>query len=56
MRRHLISLERDRRNLEESIALCTRLTDCQERLIDLDAEAVLTEMTALGDHRTSKRW
>jgi DNA-binding transcriptional MerR regulator len=53
MRRHLISLERDRRNLEESIALCTRLTDCQERLIDLDAEAVLTEMTALEQSGTT---
>ena len=53
MRRHLISLERDRKNLEEAIALCARLTDCQERLSDLDAEAVLTEMTALEQTGTT---
>ena len=47
MRRHLVSLERDRENLEQSIRLCTRLTGCQERLCDLDAGAVLTEMEEL---------
>ena len=47
MRRHLVSLERDRENLEQSIRLCQRLTDRQERLEDLDAGAVLAEMEAI---------
>ena len=37
MRRHLISLERERQNLEAAIRLCGGLTDRQERLEDLDA-------------------
>ena len=47
MRRHLITLERERENLEQSIALCASLTDCRERLADLDAEAVLDRMEQL---------
>ena len=41
MRRHLVSLERDRDNLEQAIRLCAGLTDRQERLSDLDAGSVL---------------
>ena len=44
MRRHLITLERERENLEQSIALCASLTDCRARLADLDAETVLAQM------------
>ena len=47
MRRHLVTLERDRDNLEEAIRLCGRLTDRQERLDDLDAGSILQEMTAI---------
>ena len=47
MRRHLVTLERDRENLEQSILLCGRLTSCQERLEELDAGAVLEEMSAM---------
>ena len=47
MRRHLVSLERDRDNLEQSIRLCDRLTDRQERLGDLDAGGILKEMEAM---------
>ncbi len=47
MRRHLVSLERDRDNLEQAIRLCSSLTNCQERLCDLDAGAVLAEMESL---------
>ena len=36
MRRHLIALERERKNIESSIRLCAGLTDRQERLEDLD--------------------
>ena len=44
MRRHLIVLERDRENLEQSIALCASLAECREHLADLDAESVLEQM------------
>jgi DNA-binding transcriptional MerR regulator len=47
MRRHLITLERDRANLEQSMALCQRLTGCQQPLAELDAGAVLAEMEAM---------
>ena len=47
MRRHLITLERERENLEQSMALCASLTECRERLEDLDAEAVLDRMEQL---------
>ena len=44
MRRHLISLERERQNLEAAIRLCGSLTDRRERLEDLDVQALLEEM------------
>lgn len=47
MRRHLITLERNRENLEQSIRLCGELTGCQERLSDLDAGAILAKMETL---------
>lgn len=47
MRRHLVTLERDRDNLNQAIALCTGLTDRQERLDDLDAGSILKEMEAM---------
>ena len=47
MRRHLVTLERDRENLEQAIRLCAGLTDRQERLGDLDAESILKEMEAM---------
>ena len=47
MRRHLVTLERERENLEQSIRLCSALTDRQERLEDLDAGAILAEMEAM---------
>jgi len=53
MRRHLITLERDRANLEQSIQLCDRLTGCQERLADLDAGALLAEMDAMEQSGTT---
>lgn len=46
MRRHLVSLERDRDNLEQAIRFCARLTERQERLADLDAEGILEDMEA----------
>ena len=53
MRRHLVALERDRENLDQSIRLCGRLTDCRERLEDLDAGAILEEMTVMEQSGTS---
>lgn len=47
MRRHLVTLERDRENLDQAIRLCAGLTDRQERLADLDAGSVLREMEAM---------
>ena len=44
MRRHLVTLERDRDNLDQAIRLCAGLTDRQERLGDLDAGSILKEM------------
>ena len=53
MRRHLVSLERERENLEQAIRLCGRLTDRQERLCDLDAGSVLAEMDCLEQTGTT---
>ena len=47
MRRHLITLERDRDNLDQAIQLCASLTGRQERLRDLDAGSILKEMEVL---------
>ena len=53
MRRHLVSLERDKDNLEQAIRLCGRLTDRQERLSDLDAGGILKEMEAMEQSGTT---
>ncbi len=47
MRRHLITLERDRANLDQSILLCQRLQTIDSPLTALNAEALLGEMAAL---------
>ena len=47
MRRHMVTLERDRDNLDQAIRLCGELTDRQERLADLDAGDILKEMEAM---------
>ena len=47
MRRHLVTLERDRKSLEQSIQLCQSLKDREERLETLDAAALLEEMERL---------
>ena len=53
MRRHLVTLERDRDNLEQAIRLCSHLTDRQERLCDLDAGSLLTEMESMEQNGTT---
>ena len=47
MRRHLVTLERERKNLEQAAKLCASLRDREERLDALDADAILREMEAL---------
>ena len=47
MRRHLVTLERERQNLEESVKLCELLKERTEPLSELDAESVLAEMEKL---------
>lgn len=47
MRRHLVTLERERRSLEQSIELCASLKNREERLETLDAGAILEEMEQL---------
>lgn len=53
MRRHLVTLERERRSLEQSIALCGRLKDREERLDALDAAGLLEEMERLEQTGTT---
>ena len=47
MCRHLVTLERERRNLEESMRLCELLKERTEPLGELDAAGVLAEMEKL---------
>ena len=53
MRRHLVTLERDRHSLEQSILLCQSLKDREERLDALDAAALLEEMEQLEQRGTT---
>lgn len=47
MRRHLISLERERRNLEQSALLCQELQSMDIPVAALDADAVLDRMETM---------
>lgn len=53
MRRHLVTLERERRNLEESVRLCELLKERTEPLCELDAGSVLEEMEKLEQAGTT---
>lgn len=53
MRRHLVTLERERHSLEQSIQLCASLKDREERLDALDAAALLAEMEELEQKGTT---
>ena len=44
MRRHLVSLERERQNLERSMELCRTLKDWEQRLEALEADGLLERM------------
>lgn len=47
MRQHLISLEREQRNLQQSIALCQRIQSLDVPVTDLDANEILTKMAEM---------
>ncbi|SFP29379.1 DNA-binding transcriptional regulator, MerR family [Oscillibacter sp. PC13] len=53
MRRHLVTLERDRANLEEAARLCAELADCRERLDALDAQSLLERMEQMEQEGTT---
>lgn len=44
MRRHIITLEREQQNLEQSVALCKQLQSVDAPLDELDADEILTRM------------
>ncbi len=47
MRRHLISLEREKRNLEQSMRLCEELQNVEQPIGVLDAQEMLEQMAKL---------
>ena len=53
MRRHLVSLERERKDLEQSMELCRKLKDREVRLESWDAQPVLEEMEAMEQQGTT---
>lgn len=53
MRRHLVTLEREQRNLEQSMELCRKLKNREERLEFLDTAALLEEMERMEREGTT---
>ena len=53
MRRHLISLERDKQNIDHSIAFCQELQDQDILISNLDAKELLEQMETLEQTGTS---
>ena len=53
MRRHLVTLERERKNLEAAIRFCGTLTDRRERLEELDAQSLLDRMAQMEQEGTT---
>lgn len=47
MRRHLVTLEREQKNLEQSMVFCQWMKDQEVRLSDLNAETWLKEMETM---------
>ena len=47
MRRHLITLEREKRNLQQSITLCQQLQNQDVPITEMDADTILTQMSEL---------
>ena len=55
MRRHLVSLERERRNLEQSITLCRELQVLEIPINAMDTEKILSQMEEMEKEGTSFR-
>lgn len=55
MARHLVTLERDRENLEQAVRLCTELRDCQLPLSRLNADEILGRMERMEQGGTTFR-
>ena len=53
MRRHLVSLEREQRNLAQSIQLCRELQNQEVAVTALDAEEILARMEEMEQNGTS---
>lgn len=53
MRRHLVTLEREQRNLEQSMELCRQLKNREERLDSLDTQGLLEEMERMEREGTT---
>lgn len=53
MRIHLISLQRERRNLDQSIALCEEMQNLEMPVDGLDAEAIMARMEEMEKCGTS---
>lgn len=53
MGRHLISLERERRNLEHSMELCRTLKDREQLLDDLEVDQLLEQMETMEREGTT---
>ena len=55
MRRHLVTLERERQNLERSMELCRTLKDWEQRLDTLEADGLLERMEEMEREGTTFR-
>lgn len=53
MRRHMVTLEREKRNLDQASQLCAILCDREERLDDLDAAGLLEQMERMEQAGTT---
>ena len=53
MRRHLVTLERERQNLADAARVCGELAGCQERLETLDAQGLLDRMDRMEEEGTT---
>ena len=53
MRRHLVTLQREQQNLEESMRLCETLCQQEGMLTDLDAQQILQQMESMEKGGTS---
>ena len=53
MRRHLVTLEREQENLAAAARLCAGLTECRDKLENLDAQALLEQMDEMEQRGTT---